>query len=156
MNTNYPTLKPPKQSQGEPCETRKERDPLKKNTWGDASKKWASLSWGPVSRGKPSQGARLSSLVNGRFQNTYSDKAARAQSAPREWEAFRTFWLLVGPKSLSICPKSISYTPVNADRAGPLVSFLFLPPNLPFPPSWTSSLNLGHTIKCAKHFSPGH
>lgn len=61
----------------------------------------------------------LQGLLDGRSENTYSDTAAGAQSPARESEALWTFWLLAGPRSLSVCPNSISYTPVNADRAGP-------------------------------------
>lgn len=50
--------------------------------------------------------------------DTYSDKAAIAQSADREWEDRWTFWLLPDPRSLSVFPKSLSYTPVSADGLG--------------------------------------
>ena len=68
-----------------------------------------------LSHGNPSQG-----LLDGRTENTYSDKAAQVQSPARESEALWTFWLFADVRSESVCPNSISYTPVNADRVGPL------------------------------------
>ena len=59
-------------------------------------------------------------LLDGRTEITYSDKAAQVQSSARESEALWTFWLFADVRSLSVCPNSISYTPVNSDRVGPL------------------------------------
>ena len=119
--------------------------------WVDAGVHWASAL--QIIHGHSSQGAKPPGIPDGRTENSYSDKAAWVQLPARESEAFWTFWLLAGPRSLFVCPNSISYTPVNADRAGSW-SFISLFASLSsLSPSWMAFLNLGYMMKCAKQFS---
>ena len=90
----------------------------------------------------------LQGLLDGRTENTYSDKATQAESPARESKALWTFRLMAGPRSLSVCLNSISYTPVNADKGRTLrFHFSFRLTIFRFP---SASLNLGCMIKCAE------
>ena len=142
----------PNKSQEKPCVTKRESG--SKVEWVDVGVQWASAL--QIIHGNSSQGAKPPGTPDGRTEKSYSDKAVWVQLPAKESEAFRTFWLLAGPRSLFVCPNSISYTRVNADRAEPW-SFISLFASLSsLSPSWMAFLNLGCMMKCAKQFSPGY
>lgn len=152
MNTNCPILKPPNQSLYNPMSQEGKR-PSKEETlrgvWGMQEWNGLLLYWGLISHGNPSRDAEPHRDACMEGLDTYSGKAAIAQSADREWEALWTFWLWPDPCSLSVFPKPLSYTPVSADGLGHygFISLFVTKSSLP------PSSNLGCMVKCWALFS---
>lgn len=137
MNTNDPTLRPPKRSQDKTLYDSRRRDHPNKKPWvgGGGGNEVGFCSLKPTSQGAPSQGAEPPSCMAG--QTLTQIKPPKLPQQPEDDRPSGHFDCRPTPGvCLSVRPNFISYTPVNADRAGPFCfHFSFLAQNLPFPPS---------------------
>lgn len=99
--------------------------------------KWASAGGGPISQGIPSQAPEPPGTPAWQGQALTQIKPPQLTQQPENERpsGHCDCWQTPGVR-LSVCPNFISYTPDNADRAGPFCfHFSFLSQNLPFPPS---------------------
>lgn len=158
MNTNCPTLKLQNQLQDKnPVLTRKGRDPQRRKPGGKEGWSRLLLYGGLISHENPTQDAKLTrdSCMEG-FRTLTQREPPKLNQQPENKRPFGHFdgWQAPGVCLSVQSPFLILQWMLTGQDI--LVSFLFLLHNLPFPPSWMASLNLGCTIKCAEHFSPSH